>query len=107
MTSPVTVLGIAFCGTALICLLLVKQAQKRHGSRRWSSDGSGSDGGSYVGDVDPSHAHSHSHAFGHGGDHSGSGHSSDSGSSGDSGGDGGGGGDGGCWRRFTIALPQS
>jgi hypothetical protein len=87
--SPMTVLGIAVCGTALICLLLVKQTQKPRGDRRWSSDGSGSDGGNYLGGTGTSHAHS----FGHGGDHSGSDHSGDSGSSG--GGDGGGGDGGG------------
>jgi hypothetical protein len=82
------VLGIAFCGTALICLLLVKQAQKRQGNRRWSSDGPGSDGGNYAGDAGGHHSHSH----GSGDDHSASG---DPGSSGDSDGNGGGGGDGG------------
>jgi hypothetical protein len=91
MMSPMAFLGVAVCAAALICLLLIKQAQKRQGHRRWS-DGSGSDGGSYLGDAGTSHSHSHSP--GSGGDHSGSG---DSGSSGDSGGgsDGGGGGDGG------------
>jgi hypothetical protein len=104
MTSEISAISVAVCGTFLICLLLFTQRQKRPAKdRQWFSDGSGSDGASYLGDsgnhlsgIDGSHSGSHSQAHGHGGDHSGFGHSGDSGSSGDSGGsDGGGGGDGG------------
>ena len=52
MTSEISAIGVAVCGTFLVCWLLFKQRQKRPAKNwRWSSDGSGSDGGNYLGDT--------------------------------------------------------
>ncbi len=91
MTSAVTAFAIAVGATSLACYPLMTRLQNRRANRRVSSDGVGSDGGSFAGSDGGSVA---SWFVGHHSGFDSSGNPSDAGG-GDGGGDGGGGDGGG------------
>ncbi|OIQ69984.1 hypothetical protein GALL_484090 [mine drainage metagenome] len=97
MTGALAALAIAVGGTSLIWFALMTRAERQRNARRTSSDGGGSDGGTYSSGDTGSHFwswfgddHSASDSSGHSGGSDGWG-GGDSGGAG--GGDGGGGGD--------------
>jgi hypothetical protein len=107
MRNAVTALAIAVCGVSLICFALMTRAARGGNRRKASSDGTGSDGGTFASTDSGSFFWSWM-----GSGHSasdGEGHSSGSdgwggGDSGGGGGDGGGGDRDGCFRQKTTRL---